>query len=194
MAGVQRRKLDRIGGEVARATSIVKYAPQSYFSPHTHDGGEEILVIEGVFSDEHGDYPAGTYIRNPIGTSHKPHSQDGCIIFVKLHQFDEKDNAQFILDSTKADFLPGGAPGLSIFPLHSFGTEHCSLLRCAPGTQFTTQLHLDGEEILVIEGSFSDEKEKYSAGKWIRSQQSSSRQRHSEEGCLLYLKTGHLPQ
>ena len=74
MAGVQRRKLDRIGDEVARATSLVKYAPKSYFSPHTHGGGEEIFVIEGVFSDEHGDYPAGTYIRNPIGTTHKPHS------------------------------------------------------------------------------------------------------------------------
>ena len=46
MAGVQRRKLDRIGDEVARATSLVRYAPQSYFSPHTHSGGEEILVLE----------------------------------------------------------------------------------------------------------------------------------------------------
>jgi len=69
MAGVQRRKLDRIGEEVARATSLVKYDPESYFSAHTHSGGEEFLVLDGVFSDEHGDYPAGTYVRNPIGSS-----------------------------------------------------------------------------------------------------------------------------
>ncbi|GAL13613.1 hypothetical protein JCM19233_4618 [Vibrio astriarenae] len=51
--------LDRVGGEVARATSIVRYKPNSAFSPHTHDGGEEFFVLEGVFSDEHGDYPQG---------------------------------------------------------------------------------------------------------------------------------------
>ena len=45
MAGVERRMLDRIGDEVARATSIVRYAPGSQFSPHTHGGGEEFLVL-----------------------------------------------------------------------------------------------------------------------------------------------------
>jgi len=129
MAGVQRRKLDRIGDEVARATSIVKYAPKSYFSPHTHGGGEEILVLEGIFSDEHGDYPAGTYIRNPIGTTHKPHSEDGCVIFVKLHQFDQEDKKQFSIDTRKADFMPGSAAGLTVLPLHSFGGESCALVR-----------------------------------------------------------------
>ena len=49
MKGVDRRMLDRIGGEVARATSIVRYAPGSHFSPHTHTGGEEFIVLEGVF-------------------------------------------------------------------------------------------------------------------------------------------------
>jgi hypothetical protein len=57
--------LDRIGDEVARATSIVRYAPASHFSPHVHDGGEEFLVLEGTFQDEHGDYPVGSYVRNP---------------------------------------------------------------------------------------------------------------------------------
>jgi anti-sigma factor ChrR (cupin superfamily) len=63
--GVERRMLDRVGDEVARATTIVRYAPNSQFSPHTHGGGEEFLVLEGVFQDEHGDYPVGTYVRNP---------------------------------------------------------------------------------------------------------------------------------
>ena len=88
MAGVERRMLDRIGGEVARATTIVRYAPGSHFSPHTHDGGEEFLVLEGVFSDEHGDFPAGSYVRNPPTSRHTPGSVPGCIILVKLWQFD----------------------------------------------------------------------------------------------------------
>lgn len=86
MQGVQRRMLDRDGAEVARATSLVKYAPGSHFSAHTHGGGEEFFVLEGTFSDEQGDYPAGTYVRNPVGSSHTPFSKDGCTIFVKLWQ------------------------------------------------------------------------------------------------------------
>ena len=87
IAGVERRMLDRVGGEVARATSIVRYAPNSCFSAHTHDGGEEFLVLEGIFSDEPGDFPAGTYIRNPPTSRHTPGSRSGCTIFVKLWQF-----------------------------------------------------------------------------------------------------------
>ena len=60
LPGVERRMLDRVGGEVARATSIVRYLPGARFARHVHGGGEEILVLEGVFFDERGDYPAGT--------------------------------------------------------------------------------------------------------------------------------------
>ena len=123
MHGVYRKKLDSIGDEVARATSLVKYDPGSYFSPHTHGGGEEFYVLDGVFSDEHGDYPAGTYVRNPIGSTHKPHSENGCTIFVKLHQFEEDDQKQFSINTKDAEFLPGSAPGLRVLPLHSFGRE-----------------------------------------------------------------------
>jgi anti-sigma factor ChrR (cupin superfamily) len=91
MAGVERRMLDRIGDEVARATSIVRYAPGSQFSPHVHGGGEEFLVLEGVFQDEHGDFPAGSYVRNPPGSRHTPGSMLGCTMFVKLWQFDLAD-------------------------------------------------------------------------------------------------------
>jgi anti-sigma factor ChrR (cupin superfamily) len=91
MAGVERRMLDRIGDEVARATSIVRYAPGSQFSPHTHGGGEEFLVLEGVFQDEHGEFPAGSYVRNPPTSRHTPSSATGCILFVKLWQFDSAD-------------------------------------------------------------------------------------------------------
>lgn len=95
-AGVERRMLFRIGGEVARATSIVRYAPGSAFPRHTHGGGEEVLVLDGVFQDEHGDFPAGSYFRNPPGTSHVPATKEGCTIFVRLCQFRSGDHAQTV--------------------------------------------------------------------------------------------------
>jgi anti-sigma factor ChrR (cupin superfamily) len=193
MAGVERRMLDRIGDEVARATTIVRYAPESYFSAHTHGGGEEIFVLEGTFSDEHADYPAGTYIRNPIGSSHSPHSKAGCTIFVKLHQFAKTDTAQFTLDTTTARFLPGSAPGLTVLPLHSHEGESCALVRWAPGTRFAPHRHWGGEEILVLEGTFQDEMGDYPKGTWLRSPHLSQHNPFSEEGCLIYVKTGHLP-
>jgi len=192
MAGVQRRKLDRIGEEVARATSLVKYAPKSYFKAHTHSGGEEFLVLEGVFSDEHGDYPAGTYVRNPIGSSHTPHSEAGCVIMVKLHQFDEDDVEQFSIDTRNTKFLPGSVTGLTVLPLHSHEGESCALVRWAPGTVFTPHRHFGGEEIFVLEGTFSDENGDYPAGTWLRSPHLSSHHPFSKEGCLIYVKTGHL--
>ena len=191
--GVDRRKLDRIGDEVGRVTSIVRYAAGSSFSTHTHSGGEEFLVLNGVFSDETGDYPAGTYVRNPIGTSHAPHSDDGCTIFVKLHQFAADDRAQFSVDTTTAPFRPGLVEGLSVLPLHSHGRESCALVRWAPGTRFTPHIHAGGEEILVLEGVFSDEHGDYPAGSWIRSPHGSQHKPHSDPGCLIYVKTGHLP-
>src|SRR5512146_2892456 len=106
MPGVHRRMLDRIGEEVARATSIVRYAPGSHFSPHVHDGGEEFLVLDGVFQDEHGDYPAGSYVRNPPTSRHTPGSDAGCTIFVKLWQFDPADRRPVRLDTGKMPYSP----------------------------------------------------------------------------------------
>jgi len=106
MAGVDRRMLDRIGDEVARATSIVRYAPGSHFSPHTHGGGEELLVLEGEFSDEHGDFPAGSYIRNPPTSRHTPRSKPGCVLLVKLWQFDLVDRTQVRIDTKGMAFVP----------------------------------------------------------------------------------------
>jgi len=106
ISGVDRRMLDRIGDEVAHATSIVCYAPHSHFAPHTHGGGEEFLVLDGVFQDEHGDYPAGTYVRNPPTSSHTPGSEPGCTIFVKLWQFDPDDRTPVRTDTTALCLAP----------------------------------------------------------------------------------------
>src|SRR5271169_4774082 len=111
--GVDRRMLDRIGDEVARATSIVRYAPHSHFSAHTHGGGEEFLVLDGVFQDEHGDYPAGAYVRNPPTTSHSPGSEPGCTLFVKLWQFAASDRRHVCLDTNSLVLEPApGCPGV----------------------------------------------------------------------------------
>ena len=96
-AGVERKMLDRIGAEVARATTIVRFAPGSAFAPHTHDGGEEYIVLDGVFQDEAGDFPVGTYVRNPPTSRHTPRSEPGATIFVKLHQFDD-DDTEMVVD------------------------------------------------------------------------------------------------
>lgn len=190
--GVERMMLDRIGDEVARATTIVRFAPDSWFEAHTHDGGEEFLVLDGVFSDESGDYPAGSYVRNPIGTRHRPHTRQGCAIFVKLHQFDVEDSAQFHIDTARAEFRPGLVEGLSVLPLHSAPSENVALVRWAPGTRFTPHRHWGGEEIFVLEGTFQDEHGAYPAGTWIRSPHLSEHAPYSDAGCLIYVKTGHL--
>jgi len=168
MAGVERRLLDRRGEEVARATSIVRYAPGSHFARHSHGGGEEILVLEGTFSDEHGSYPAGTYLRNPPGSSHAPFSEEGCTILVKLQQMHAADQQQLVIDTHNRTWLPGLVRGLEVLPLHAFGSEHVALVRWAPGTVFQPHGHPGGEEILVLDGVFQDEHGTYPAGCWLR--------------------------
>ncbi|MGP6087677.1 cupin domain-containing protein [Antarctobacter jejuensis] len=192
-AGVERMMLDRIGEEVARATTIVRFAPNSTFDPHTHGGGEEFLVLEGVFSDEHADYPAGTYVRNPIGTSHRPHiGPEGATILVKLCQFDEKDTEQKAIETRNAEFRPGTAKGLWELPLHEVPGETVRLVRIEPGTQGDLPGTGASEEIFVIKGSFADENGTYPAGTWLRSPTGFGPWIRSDEGCLIYIKTGHL--
>jgi anti-sigma factor ChrR (cupin superfamily) len=191
--GVERILLDRVGEEVARATSIVRYAPGSRFGPHVHGLGEEFLVLEGLFSDEHGDYPAGTYVRNPPGSAHAPWSESGCTLFVKLRQFCEDDGARVVVDTTQqSGWLPGRVPGLAVRPLHSHGTEHVALVDWAPGTRFSRHVHPGGEEILVLDGVFSDETGRYPRGTWLRNPPWSDHTPFSDEGALIYVKTGHL--
>src|ERR671911_2175969 len=123
LPGVQRRMLERDGEEVARATSVVRYAPNSRFDPHTHGGGEEFLVLDGVFSEEHGDFGPGTYVRNPPGSRHTPRSGPGCTILVKLRQMDLEDQEYVRIDTTTAAWRPGPVEGVSVMPLFERGRE-----------------------------------------------------------------------
>ncbi|MBT6592847.1 MAG: cupin [Porticoccaceae bacterium] len=194
MPGVERMMLDRIGNEVARATSIVRYAPNSTFLPHNHDGGEEFFVLEGVFADEHHSYPKGTYVRNPVGSSHTPKvGAEGTTIFVKLHQFGEQDSEQIIIDTTHAQWFQGMVDGLSVIPLHEFHAEHIALVKWQPNTRFNCHQHWGGEEILVLDGTFYDEQGVYPKGTWLRSPHLSQHTPYTkDDGALIYVKTGHL--
>jgi len=194
MPGVERMMLDRIGVEVARATSLVRYAPNSTFSSHEHTGGEEFFVLEGEFRDEHGSYPAGTYVRNPIGTEHTPGiGEQGCVIFVKLQQIEQDDQSQFSIDTLNADWSPGQVPGLEVLSLHEFGTEQVALVKWAPHTEFKPHTHWGGEEIFVIEGKFIDEHGEYPKGSWLRNPHKSRHAPYTDaSGALIYVKVGHL--
>jgi anti-sigma factor ChrR (cupin superfamily) len=191
--GVERRMLDRVGAERARATSIVRYAAGSKFGRHEHGAGEEILVLDGVFSDEEGDHPAGTYLRNPPGTAHAPFSREGCLLFVKLRQFAPTDRSRVRIDTRAMPWRPGLVPGLSVMPLHSHEGIDTALVRWAPDTVFSAHTHPGGEEILVLDGVFRDEVGTYPKGTWLRSPPWS---RHApftgQEGALIYVKVGHL--
>jgi anti-sigma factor ChrR (cupin superfamily) len=194
MPGVERMMLDRIGDEVARATSLVRYAPFSEFSAHTHSGGEEFMVLEGIFSDEHGDYGQGSYVRNPIGTSHTPKiGKEGATIFVKLHQFDHTDKDQKVINTEQTPWQAGMVDGLSVMPLHSAANENVVLVKWAPYTRFNRHQHWGGEEIFVLSGVFRDEHGVYPKGSWLRSPHLSQHTPFTlEEGALIYVKTGHL--
>lgn len=190
-SGVERMMLDRIGEEVARATSLVRFAPNSAFDAHTHGGGEEFLVLDGVFSDEDGDYPAGSYVRNPPGSRHTPRiGSEGAMILVKLRQFLPGDDAQKVID-TRGQY-DEVSPGLSQMVLHDIPGELVRMVRFAPGTALKRHEHGGGEELFVVEGSFSDDDGHYPAGTWVRSPIGTGHAPISDEGCLLWIKTGHL--
>ncbi|MCR9136858.1 MAG: cupin domain-containing protein [Alphaproteobacteria bacterium] len=186
MPGVDRRMLDRIGGEVARATTIVRYAPNSKFSAHTHTGGEEFIVLDGVFQDEHGDYPAGTYVRNPPTTSHTPGSDEGCTIFVKLWQFDMDDRNQFRVDMDNA-----ASDGHAV--LHHDARETVTYHRLAPGAPLTDGL-AGGGELLVLSGSLTEGGDVLKTGGWLRLPEDAVlNAKAGSEGATVWMKTGHLP-
>ena len=191
--GVERRMLDRVGDEVARATSIVRYAPQSHFSAHTHGGGEEFLVLDGVFQDEHGDFPAGSYIRNPPTSHHTPGSAPGCTIFVKLWQLDPADRTEVRLDTTAMPFTPApGRPGVALIPLFRDDREDVRLERWAPNATIALDAS-GGAELLVLEGGFADGEDRFEPHSWLRLPPSSAlRGTAGPQGCQLWVKSGHL--
>lgn len=165
--GVDRQMLYRVGGEVARATSIVRYAPASKFPAHAHQGGEEILVLEGTFQDEHGDYPAGSYFRNPPGTSHTPASADGCTIFVRLWQFRDGDNAQIVRQPGEGLAAPLRDGAVAALVLFEDQAEKVSIEHWSAGATLELENN-HGLEFLVLSGTIAVNGEELEAKSWGR--------------------------
>lgn len=193
IAGVDRRPLDRVGDEVARATSIVRYAPNSHFSAHTHTGGEEFIVLEGVFQDEHGDFPKGAYIRNPPESKHTPGSEKGCVIFVKLWQFQPEDTEHVRLQTNTLRGVPHSEFGdVSVTPLHKDDFEEVSILAFAPNSEISLNA-LGGGELLVLEGSLEEQGDTLVKHSWLRVPPNSEiKAQAGSEGARVWLKIGHL--
>ncbi|MEM7295859.1 MAG: cupin domain-containing protein [Pseudomonadota bacterium] len=191
MKGVDRRMLDRIGGEVARATTIVRYAAQSKFSAHTHTGGEEFIVLDGVFQDEHGDYPAGTYVRNPPTSAHTPGSDEGCTIFVKLWQFDLEDRTQF--RKTMADELGSPVDGVASAELHRDAREIVTYHHLDAGATLSVEGR-GGIELLITEGEVDAGGARLRRGSWTRLPEGEPFSAVAgQNGAKIWMKTGHLP-
>jgi hypothetical protein len=191
MPGVDRRMLDRIGDEVARATTIVRYAPESKFSSHTHTGGEEFIVLDGVFQDEHGDFPAGTYVRNPPTTSHTPGSEEGCTIFVKLWQFDMDDRNQ--IRKNMAEGLGSEIDGVRTAELHKDTRETVTYSDLSPGAVLNNSAP-GGIELLVIGGSLTESGDLLGKGAWLRLPEGEPLSAAAgPTGAQVWMKTGHLP-
>lgn len=188
---VLRKKLERASEESGHTTSIVQYQPGAKFNRHSHPLGEEILVLDGVFSDEHGDYQKGTYLRNPPGSTHSPFSNKGCKLFVKLNQFLADDTSRICINTTNTAWLPGQG-NLQVMPLHNFCGEHTALVKWPANERFQPHVHVGGEEIYVISGEFIDEYGSYPAGTWLRNPHMSKHFPYVREETVILVKVGHL--
>ena len=193
--GVERRMLERIGGEVALATSIVRYRAGSRFTAHTHELGEEFLVLEGTFCDERGHYPPGTYVRNPPGSRHAPFSESGCVIFVKLRQMNPADTLSLRLFPGDRAWTPNPVPGHDRAMLYNANGVSVHLERLAAGMTIASRRNPGGEEVFVVEGSI---RVRDAAGTfldtwgWMRHASGVETEFSSPRGALLWIKRGHL--
>lgn len=195
MPGVERRMLDRVGDEVARATTIVRYAPGSKFSAHVHTGGEEFFVLEGIFQDEHGDYPAGSYIRNPPQSSHTPGSEQGCTILVKLWQFDPSDRTQVNIDTNETTPVAVmNRPGVSVIPLFHDSRETVRVEVWSPDTEISVPAH-KGLELFVLQGGYFESGENFDPHSWLRLPPDQPLiARAGPQGARILVKSDHLAE
>ena len=191
---VWRKRLDLVGGEYGRVTSVVRYDPKSSFPEHDHPEGEEILVLQGSLSDEHGDYPAGTYLLNPPGFRHAPFSHRGCTIFVKLRQYGGERREHVVVDTKSANWTPGPVPGVDLLPLYHNARhpETMELLHFSGGASLPHHDCPGGTEIFVLDGVLEDGDGSHAAGSWLRLPDGAASTLRSKKGCTLYTKRGHL--
>lgn len=190
--GVWRKPLARAAAEQGHATSIVRYDPGARFARHDHPLGEEILVLSGTLSDETGDFPAGSYFRNPRGFAHSPFSDQGCTLLVKLHQMSPDETTRVHVDTRTIEWSDGpGGTKLSV--LHRIADETVYLVRWPPGIEVPRHGHPGGEETFVLSGELRDEAGTYGPGTWIRNPPGSAHTPSAEIETTAWIKAGHLP-
>ena len=194
-SGVDRIMLDRIGDEVARATSIVRYAPGSSFTRHEHPKGEEFLVLEGTFSDDSGDYPAGFYVRNPPGSGHSPYSKEGCRILVKLRQFEPQDLTPGVINTGDQDLWQTYEMDDPIWhlPLHRYESERVQMMRIPADTEYVFPAGPFGTELFIVNGSIRHGDSDLPAESWLRFPADQQIHIVPLRDTVLWQKSGHLP-
>ena len=191
--GIERRFLEREGREVARATSIVRYAPNTRFPEHVHELGEEYLVLEGVFSDQDGDFGPGTYVRNPPGTRHTPFTRDGCVIFVKLRQMPAADRGLPVTVTRGEAPVATSVAGLTRHPLYAAPSrEQVVFEHLDAGTRWNARVPKGGEEILVLDGALDYGDTACRPLTWLRIPHGHELPMSTRGGCRLWVKRGHL--
>lgn len=193
---VLRKRLHCVGpAESGQVTSLVRYAAGARFPAHAHPQGEEILVLDGVFSDEHGDWPAGTYLLNPEGFEHGPFSRDGCLLFVKLRQFPGRDRHHVTVDTRSSEWRSSIRRGVRWKKLYAQEpySDHMRLERWACPGDVGVLNYPQGAELLVLSGSFHDEGGSYRRHAWLRLPPGSSLTPRGDTPCELYIKEGGFP-
>lgn len=210
--GVQRRMLDRTGNEVARATTIVKYSPFARFPRHTHTGGEEFVILDGIFSDDlSGDHGPMSYCRHGIGTQHEPWTgEQGALLLVKLRQMNDPTETPIItIDTENSNEWKINSnenrQRLDLFSNTKTG-ESVWMEKWNPGFESDNwTVGQGGEEIFILKGDMNFEnvdgtddennKNHCTQGFWIRrpiNWEGRQFKVKTEHGCQLFIKTGHL--
>lgn len=190
---VWRKRVHRVGpAEAGQVTSVVRYEPNASFPAHDHPEGEEIFVLDGVFQDEHGDWPAGTYLLNPEGFRHAPRSEPGCLLFVKLRQFPGTDRVHVATNTNELAWRPSEREGVEVKPLYEQTgfSDTMRLERWAANAALDPITFERGAELFVIDGSFENDDNTFAAGTWLRFPLGDTLRPRTKEGCTLYVKTG----
>ena len=190
---VFRKRVHLVGApESGQVTSVVRYEPGSTFHAHSHPDGEEIFVLDGVFSDEHGDWPAGTYLLNPEGFRHSPFSREGCELFVKLRQFPGRGREHVALRTETLAWQPAARAGVAVRPLYAQAgfADTMRLERWSPDAELGSVVYPNGAELFVLEGSFRDPEGELARGAWLRLPRGAAHSPSTAEGCVLYIKEG----
>jgi anti-sigma factor ChrR (cupin superfamily) len=189
---VHRKRLHRVGpAEAGQVTSLVRYEPGASFHEHPHPEGEEILVLDGVFSDEHGDWKKGTYLLNPEGFSHAPFSREGCLLFVKLRQYPGRDRTHVALDTNALEWKSTEQPGRRAKTLYHDAAFHdeMRLEHWNTAEAVLSEFHYEeGAEILVLAGHFDDSVGHHGRGSWLRLPAGTRHRVRAADNALVYVK------